>query len=134
MGFSVVVAYILLTISFLVAFTTFIDIYMNIIDINFLFEKKLNEEFIIHDCYNITPCSPCNFTAILNNTGKATINLKYLTVVFDGKLHNYTYSSKYLFPLESENITILNVSPTNLRLKIVTRHGAISYSNCRIIS
>lgn len=134
MGFSVVIAYIILSISFLIATATLLDTYIDILNLSeFIFKEKPQEKFEITDCYNITPCSPCNFTAILKNVGEKTIELNYLTVVFDGKIYEYIASSKYLFPLENESITILNVTPTNLRLRIVTKKGSSSYFNCKIL-
>ncbi len=133
MGFSVVIAYIILSISFLIVFATVLDSYMNILNLNYILaSEEEDESFTILDCYNITPCSPCNFSVILKNTGSKTIDLNYLTVVFDGLIYNYVKNSTYLFPLENESIIVMNVTPSNLRLRIVTKTGSSAFSNCRI--
>lgn len=73
--------------------------------------------------YNITKFGATdNVTVNLTNTGSITLDLKETSVLLNGTLITFNYSSEYLFPLQSGNFTF-NTQPGNVSLEIVYNTG-----------
>ena len=73
--------------------------------------------------YNVTSSNSTDqVTVNLTNTGSVTLSLEDSSVLLNGTLITFNYSSQYLFPLQSGHLTFVS-QPGNVSLEIVYNTG-----------
>jgi flagellar protein FlaF len=134
MGFSYVAAVAILLSSSLIFFgMVYSDYVQSNVQINGAESQMThqNYEYLNSNAnitgYNVTTSNLTDTVTVnITNTGSITFNLNKTTVLLNGTIIQFNYSSEYLFPLESGNITFQS-QPGNESLEIVYNTGYKEY-------
>lgn len=69
----------------------------------------------------------------LENTGSSVIRCQKSSIIINGTLHNFSYSTTYVYPLKSVNFSVYNLSYTGqVRVKIISNYGVSTYEEYSI--
>ena len=72
--------------------------------------------------------NPYNLSIEVKNTGSINLDVKEFSVLINGSLQNFTYSSRYLYPERTILINVTDLSYTGSnRVKIITGNGVSDY-------